>query len=72
MLLTRKQDLARGLVSQKDTAKRQEQRGKWAPNYEGPYVIKHAFSGGALILTNGEGRDLKHPINADSVKLFYP
>ncbi|XP_073259793.1 uncharacterized protein [Populus alba] len=25
-----------------------EDRSKWAPNYEGPYVVKKAFSGGAL------------------------
>ncbi|RDY06254.1 gag-pol, partial [Mucuna pruriens] len=31
-------------------------RGKWAPNYEGPYVVKQAFSGGALILTNAKGQ----------------
>ncbi|RDY13376.1 hypothetical protein CR513_01724, partial [Mucuna pruriens] len=43
-------------------------RGEWAPNYEGPYVVKQAFSGGALILTNAEGQDLKHPVNADSGK----
>ncbi|RDX72167.1 hypothetical protein CR513_48402, partial [Mucuna pruriens] len=49
-----------------------DQRGKWVPNYEGPYVVKHAFSGGALILTDIEGRDLKHPINVDSVKMFFP
>ncbi|RDX86340.1 hypothetical protein CR513_32339, partial [Mucuna pruriens] len=40
-------------------------RGKWAPNYEGPYMVKHAFPGGALILIDVEGRDLKHPVNAD-------
>ncbi|RDY11730.1 Gypsy retrotransposon integrase-like protein 1, partial [Mucuna pruriens] len=42
-----------------------DQRGKWAPNYEGPYVVKHAFSGGALILTDTEGQDLKHLVNTD-------
>ncbi|RDY13541.1 hypothetical protein CR513_01504, partial [Mucuna pruriens] len=47
-----------------------DQRGKWAPNYEGPYVVKQAFSGGALILTNAEGQDLKHPINVDSIKIL--
>ncbi|RDY12025.1 hypothetical protein CR513_03262, partial [Mucuna pruriens] len=47
-------------------------RGKWAPNYKGPYVVKHAFSGGALILTNTKGHDLKHPVNANSVKMFFP
>ncbi|RDY07274.1 hypothetical protein CR513_08640, partial [Mucuna pruriens] len=40
-------------------------RGKWAPNYEGPYVVKQAFFGGALILTNVEGQDLKYPVNTD-------
>ncbi|RDX84908.1 hypothetical protein CR513_33970, partial [Mucuna pruriens] len=47
-------------------------RGKWAPNYKGPYVVKQAFSGGALILTNTEGRDLKYPVNTNSVRMFYP
>ncbi|RDX77251.1 hypothetical protein CR513_42654, partial [Mucuna pruriens] len=47
-------------------------RGKWMLNYEGPYVVKHAFSRGALILIDADGRDLKHLINADLVKLFYP
>ena len=27
-----------------------DSRGKWTPNFGGPYVIKKAFSGGALIL----------------------
>ncbi|RDX97071.1 Gypsy retrotransposon integrase-like protein 1, partial [Mucuna pruriens] len=44
-------------------------RGKWAPNYDGPYVVKQAFSGGALILTNVEGQDLKYLVNADSVRM---
>ncbi|RDY12836.1 hypothetical protein CR513_02320, partial [Mucuna pruriens] len=43
-------------------------RGKWALNYAGPYVVKQAFSGGALILTNVEGQDLKYPVNAGSGK----
>ena len=33
-------------------------RGKWMPNYEGPFVVKRAFSGGALILTNMDGEEL--------------
>ena len=28
-----------------------DSRGKWTPNYEGSYVVKRAFSGGALTLT---------------------
>ncbi|RDX65817.1 hypothetical protein CR513_55492, partial [Mucuna pruriens] len=46
-----------------------DQRGKLTPNYEGPYVVKHTFSGGALILTDAEGQDLKHSVNVDSVKI---
>ena len=30
-------------------------RGKWTPNYDGPYVVKKAFSGGALILASFGG-----------------
>ncbi|RDX65957.1 hypothetical protein CR513_55335, partial [Mucuna pruriens] len=44
----------------------------WAPNYEGPYTVKHAFSGAALVLVDSERQELKHPVNADVVKLFYP
>jgi hypothetical protein len=45
---------------------------KWAPNYEGPYVVKKAFSEGALILTGMDGKDLSRPVNSDSVKKYYP
>ncbi|RDY10768.1 hypothetical protein CR513_04658, partial [Mucuna pruriens] len=47
-----------------------DHRGKWAPNYERPYVVRQAFSGGALILTNAEGQDLTYLVNADSRKLL--
>ncbi|RDY14358.1 hypothetical protein CR513_00581, partial [Mucuna pruriens] len=60
------------LVLRKILSTTKDQRGKWTPKYEGPYVVRQAFSGGALILTDQEGRDLKNPVNADSVKLFYP
>ncbi|RDX92395.1 hypothetical protein CR513_25482, partial [Mucuna pruriens] len=60
------------MVLKKTLSNTKDQRGKWAPNYEGPYVVKHAFSGGVLILIDAEGRDLKHPVNADSVKMFFP
>ena len=40
-------------------------RGKWTPTYEGPFVIKNIFSGGARNLTTMDGDDLPHPVNAD-------
>ena len=49
----------------------QDQRGKWAPNWDGPYVVKIAFSGGALILTEMDGNELPSPINSDAVKKYY-
>ncbi|RDX88014.1 hypothetical protein CR513_30446, partial [Mucuna pruriens] len=42
-----------------------QNRGKWTPNYEGPYMVKKAFSGGAMILTNMDGKDLPHLVNFD-------
>eukprot|EP00258_Populus_trichocarpa_P025576 XP_024441595.1 uncharacterized protein LOC112324178 [Populus trichocarpa] len=47
-----------------------EDQSKWAPNYEGPYVVKKAFSGGALILTNMDGKDLLRLVNSDIVKKY--
>ena len=46
-------------------------RGKWAPNYEGPFVVKRAFSGGPLVLTNMDGEELPSPVNSDVVKQYY-
>ncbi|RDX97777.1 hypothetical protein CR513_19419, partial [Mucuna pruriens] len=43
------------MVLKKILPNAKDQRGKWAPNYEGPYVVKQAFSRGALILTDTEG-----------------
>ncbi|RDX90447.1 hypothetical protein CR513_27687, partial [Mucuna pruriens] len=47
-------------------------RGKWTTNYEGPYVVRNAFSRGALILVDSEGQELQHPVNIDMANLFHP
>ena len=46
-------------------------QGKWAPNYEGPFIVKRAFFGGALVLTNMDGEELSSPMNSDVVKRYY-
>ena len=46
-------------------------RGKWTPTYEGSFVVKNIFSGGAMILTTMDGDDLPHPVNADIVERYY-
>ena len=50
---------------------RQDPGGKWSPNWEGPYVVKKAFSRGALILVKMAGKEFSNPINADIVKKYY-
>jgi len=40
-------------------------------NCEGLYVVKKAFSGGALKLARMDGKDLARPVNSDSVKRYY-
>ena len=49
----------------------QDTCGKWSPNWEGPYVVKKAFSGGALILAGMDWKEFSTPINADIVKKYY-
>ena len=49
----------------------QDPRGKWAPNWQGLYVVMKAFSSGALILIEMDGNELPSPINSDAVKKYY-
>ena len=39
------------LVIKRIILPKDDPRGKWTPTYEGPFVIKSMFSGGAMILT---------------------
>ncbi|RDX99579.1 hypothetical protein CR513_17370, partial [Mucuna pruriens] len=60
------------LVLKKILPIQKDHRGKWTPNYKGPYMVKRAFSEGAMILTNMDGQDLPYLVNSDTVKKFYP
>ena len=59
------------LVLKRRMSQQPDPRGKWTPNYEGPYVVKKAFSGGALILTHMDGVEFPNPVNADIVKKYF-
>ena len=59
------------LVMKKLLPTQKDKIGKYAPNHGGPYVEKRAFSGGALILTDMDGKELRYPVNADVVKKYY-
>ena len=59
------------LVLKKILPNQQGHRGKWAPNWDGPYVVKRAFISRALILAEMDRNDLLSPINSDVVKKYY-
>ena len=47
-------------------------RGKFRPNWSGPYMIKTIPSGGAAILTDMDGNEFSKMTNMDQLKKFYP
>jgi hypothetical protein len=46
-------------------------RGKFKPNWVGPYVIKTLFSGGAAKLIDMDGEKLFQPVNLDRLRKYY-
>ena len=48
-----------------------DHRGKLAPTYKGPYVVKKAFSRGALILADMDGQDFNMPTNSDAAIQYF-
>ena len=48
-----------------------EAKGKFAPNWQGPYVIKQVLSKGSLQLADMEGKAIDTIVNADSIKKYY-
>ena len=59
------------LVLRKIMSFNTESMGKWTPNFEGPYVVKKSFFGGALILKTMDGKEFPCPMNADGVKKYF-
>ena len=59
------------LVLRKVSQALKDNKGKCAPNYEGPFIIKKAFSGGALVLASMDDEELPSPVNANIVKRYY-
>ncbi|XP_070019934.1 uncharacterized protein [Nicotiana sylvestris] len=48
-----------------------EAKFKFAPNWQGPFIITRVLSNGALYLTDIEGKCVKMAINFDAVKRYY-
>ncbi|XP_074298045.1 uncharacterized protein LOC141628850 [Silene latifolia] len=47
-------------------------RGKFKPNWAGPYLVKKILTGGAVRLTDLDGNDFSNPTNMDQLKKYYP
>ncbi|PHT63617.1 hypothetical protein T459_32552 [Capsicum annuum] len=48
-----------------------EVKGKFSPNWQGPFVVKKVLPNGVLYLTDIEGKMAEMAINADAVKRYY-
>ena len=46
--------------------------GKWSPNWEGPYRIRHSAPGNAYILETLEGVEFPRALNGKYLKKYYP
>ena len=59
------------LVFERNFPHQDEHKGKFAPNWQGPYMVHKVLSGGALILSEMDGTVWPMPINSDVVKRYY-
>ena len=48
-----------------------DHRGKFRPNWSGPYVIQDLTREGAAWLTDLDGSQFTEPVNVDQLKKFY-
>ena len=46
-------------------------RGKFKPNWEGPYLVKKLFSKSAVIIYDLEGNEFKEPINLKKLQKYF-
>ncbi|XP_070008662.1 uncharacterized protein [Nicotiana sylvestris] len=59
------------LVLNKIFPHKDEAKGKFSPNCQGPYMVHRVFTGGALILAEMDGEIWPKLINSDAVKRYY-
>ena len=46
-------------------------RGKFRPNWEGPYLVKIVLPKGAARISDLEGNEITEPVNLDCLKKYY-
>ncbi|KAL7220944.1 hypothetical protein ACSBR2_013765 [Camellia fascicularis] len=60
------------LVLKDNRAPIHDPRGKFRPNWTGPYIIKSIWSGKAVVSMDLDGLEFSQPINMDKLKKYYP
>ena len=46
-------------------------RGKFRPNWEGPYLVRTVLLKGAAKISDLEGNEFTEPVNLDRLKKYY-
>ncbi|XP_060195021.1 uncharacterized protein LOC132624228 [Lycium barbarum] len=59
------------LVLKRVVPHQEEYKGKFAPNWQGPYMVRKVLSGGAAVLAEMDGQEWPKAINADALKRYY-
>ncbi|XP_047261026.1 uncharacterized protein LOC124894375 [Capsicum annuum] len=59
------------LVLKKIFPHQDESKGKFVPNWQGPYIVHRVHSGCAVILAEMDGIISTKPINSDAIKKYY-
>ncbi|XP_016578880.2 uncharacterized protein K02A2.6-like [Capsicum annuum] len=59
------------LVLKKIFLHQDEAKGKFAQNWQGPYIVHRVLSGGAVVLTEMDGTVSMKSINLDVIKKYY-
>ncbi|XP_059277525.1 uncharacterized protein LOC132031557 [Lycium ferocissimum] len=61
----------RQLVLKRIFPNQEEYKGKFAPNWQGPYMVLKVLSGGAVVLAEMDGQEWPKAINSDGIKRYY-
>ncbi|XP_070019592.1 uncharacterized protein [Nicotiana sylvestris] len=59
------------LVLKKIFPHQDEAKGKFSPNWQGPYMVHRVLTRGALILVEMDQEIYRKPINSDAIKRYY-
>ncbi|XP_060170456.1 uncharacterized protein LOC132601378 [Lycium barbarum] len=59
------------LVLKRIFPNQEEYKGNFAPNWQGPYMVRKVLSGGAVVLAEMDGQKCPKALNSDAIKRYY-